>query len=162
MCLSGIKWLLLISCTACSSAKSGIQVSDEQCRRKYIQRNERQLLVFMSYPYCSGCVTQLSELLRNQAPAHRLKPVYLVYEPNRRPKPVSDCLHSQALLALTKQNYPAVRKAYTLLDSNARSGITHGMVLQRNGSMQLSHDSMFHGIQLQAERVKEFLGRKEK
>ena len=79
--MNGIKWLLLISCAACSTMQSGIRVLDEQCRTKYIQRNERQLLVYMSYPYCSGCVTQLSELLQKKAAAHRIKPVYLVYEP---------------------------------------------------------------------------------
>lgn len=157
MCLSGIKWLLLISCTACSTAKTGISVLDEQCREKHIKRNDRQLLVFMSYPYCSGCVTQLSELLQKQAPAHRLKPVYLVYEPNRKPKSASDCVYSQALLALTRQNYPAVRRAYTLRDSSVLSEVTHGMALQRNSNLLLPHDSMFHGIQLQAERVKAFL-----
>ncbi len=157
MFLSGIRWLLLVSCAACSTMQSGIRVLDEQCRTKYIQRNQRQLLVYMSYPYCSGCVTQLSELLQQEAAAHRLKPVYLVYEPNRKLKAPTDCVYSQALLAQTKQNYPAVHKAYMIRDSSVLSGITHGMVLQWNDSMRLSHDSMFHGIQLQAERVKEFL-----
>ncbi len=158
MCTKGIKWLLMLICAGCSSAKSGIQVLDEQCREKYIRNKPQNLLVFMSYPYCRGCVEQISELLKEEAARHHLKPLYLLHYSGSKGE--TDCLNAQGMLARTRLGYPKAKPVYMLKDSLLISALPSGIHVQRGDKMWLRQDSLFNGMQLRRERVMEFIVKK--
>ncbi len=155
MCTKGIKWVLILICAGCSSAKSGMQVLDAQCREKYIRHSPKNLWVFMSYPYCRGCVEQISELLKQEAGRHHLKPFYLLHDPGRNSE--TDCLNAQGMLARTRMGYPNAKPVYLLKDSLLMAALPGGIHLQRGDTMWLRQDSLFHGMQLRRERVLRFL-----
>ncbi len=153
----GIKWVLILLCAACSSAKSGIRVYDEACRERLIVPKERTLRVYMSYPYCTGCVEQVSTLVKLLAPIHHLKPVYLLLYSGSKGEP--DCLNGQGILARTRLGYPFVERAYILKDSAELSSVRSGINL-RIGDTFLVQDSLFNGMKLRSDQVLEFLGRR--
>ncbi|MBU6324064.1 MAG: hypothetical protein KJS92_01130 [Bacteroidetes bacterium] len=157
MCTGGIKWGLILLSVACGSTQSGIRVYDDQCRERSVPTKQRTLQVYMSYPYCSGCVEQISALLKLQAGAHHLKPVYLLHYSGRVGPP--DCLNGQGILARTRLGYPLVMPAYILKDSAVISGAGSGINLCIGDSLLLPQDSLFNGMQLRTDQVMRFLKR---
>jgi len=153
----GIKWVLILLCAACSSAKSGIRVYDDQCREQRIVPKERTLRVYMSYPYCTGCVEQVSELLKEETGRHHLKPVYLLHYSGGNGE--TDCLNGQGILARTRLGYPLVERAYILKDSVELSLVRSGINLCI-GNTFLVQDSLFNGMKLRSDQVLRFLKRK--
>ena len=158
MCTGGIKWGLILLSVACGSVQSGIRAYDEQCRERRIPPKSGTLQVYMSYPYCSGCVEQISALLKKQARAHHLKPVYLLHYSGR--VGTSDCLNGQGILARTRLGYPLVKPAYILRDSTLISGLGSGINLRISNNLLLPQDSLFNGMRLRSDQVLRFLERR--
>lgn len=113
--------------------------------------------MYMSYPYCSGCVEQISALLKLQARAHHLKPVYLLHHTGNGGK--TDCLNEQGILARTRLGYPWVKPAYIFRDSAAIARVGSGISL-RIGDKLLPQDSLFNGMRLRSDQVMRFLQHK--
>jgi hypothetical protein len=153
MCTGLIKYigLLILTITACRSVDK-IHVLNGACQSRNLVVAQHDLLVVASYPWCKGCVEQISESL--SAPIYQtIKPIYFCRNTILSQNP---CAQNQTILESAKALFPHIDKLYLLNDSLAGLPANGGIHLHSYGKW-LPHDSLFHGMYLDTMRLRHWL-----
>lgn len=153
MCTVSIKrWLWLVFLlTACRSLEV-LQVQDDNCQSQRYPLRRQSVVVLVSYPWCRGCLEQVSGFLAAQE-WKAYKPVYIVR--NALPH-ANSCLQRQLILQDARSLFPMARPLRLYADSLSALPKWSGINLCFQGQW-LRHDSLFSGMHMDSFRVAAWL-----
>lgn len=125
---------------------------DGNCKTRQLPVREKTVGVLVSYPWCSGCMEQMSAFF-SADDWKNLKPVYIVR--NTMPD-ASPCLQGQLIIYDAGTLFPAARPLIMFVDSISRLPRMTGVNLFARDQW-IRHDSLFSGMQLDSGRLANWL-----